>query len=154
MNINASWHEPIKLTAVANGNAIFSIDEDLLEEDAGCYVFYNQIGNSRRLIYIGRANNLCVRIKAQMNNVKLMMAVKNIGRGQKMLMYCTIKRRGGQNIEKALAILENNLIKHAFTEGHKLINIKGARIHFHEINFTGNRTSESLFGREILSPTR
>ena len=82
------------------------------------------------------------------------MGIKNSGRGNKMLICCTVKPKSGQKLDKIVGILEKNLIKYAFSEGHELLNIQGAKIHFHEISFTGNRTSESLFIRNILSPIR
>lgn len=153
MNINTFWHQPIYLEDGSKENYIFYVDEGQFPDEAGCYVFFSQYGERRRIIYIGRASNLRARTKNQFNNVKLMNGIKNFSKGYKMVMYCTIKTKRGQNLKKALEILEKNLIKYAFTEGHELLNIQGAKIHFHEIAFKGNRTSEDLFSRKILSPT-
>ena len=154
MNIYCEWHKVIYLNDGSKENLIFNIDETLLPDESGCYVFFNEYGEKRRIIYIGRANNLRQRIKEQLNNVRLMNGIKNFGKGYKAFIYCTIKPKRGQNLKKILEILERNLIKYAFTEGHELVNIQGAKIHFHEISFHGNRASESLFSRKILSPTK
>ena len=154
MNISASWSREISLKDGSKKNAIFLVEDEELPEEAGCYVFFNQFGNSRKIIYIGRANNIRARLRGQFNNLKLMIGIRNAGRGNKKLICCTVNPKSGQKQDKIIGILEKNLIKHAFTEGHELLNIQGAKIHFHEISFTGNRISESLFNRNILSPIR
>jgi len=81
-----------------------------------------------------------------------MNGIKKSGRGNKKLVYCTIRLKGGQKLDKAIVLLEKNLIKHAFTEGHELLNIQGAKIQYHEIGFKGSLTTLDLFGRCILVP--
>lgn len=154
MNIRAIWGEEILLHPDKKGNLIFEFPESELTDEAGCYVFYNRIRMRCNILYIGKASNIKARLNTQFNTVRLMNGIKKSGRGNKVLIYCTIKLKGGQKLEKALATLEKNLIKHAFSEGHELLNKHGSKIHFHEINFSGNRISQSLFGRNILSPVK
>ncbi len=154
MIIKAIWSPEIMLKNDKKENLIFEFPENSLPDEAGCYVFYNRLRTRCKIIYIGRATNIRQRLKGQFNSIKLMNGIKQSGRGKKVLIYCTLKLKGGQKLEKANTTLEKNLIKHAFSEGHELLNIQGAKIHFHEINFQGNRVSQSLFGKNILSPIK
>lgn len=154
MNIKATWSGEIFLKPDKKGNLIFEYPESELTDKPGCYVFYNRLRKRCNILYVGKASNIKRRLGTQFNTVKLMNCIKKSGRGNKILMYCTIKLKGGQRLEKTLATLEKNLIKYAFSEGHELLNKHGAKIHFHEIKFSGNRVSETLFGRVILSPLK
>jgi hypothetical protein len=156
MNINIVWLSPLDLVD-GSDNLTFGIGDQSIPDAAGCYVFFNQYGNSQRVIYIGKANSLSKRINHQFKtNVRLMNVIKNFPlRGYKKVMCCTISPRPGQRIQKILTIVEKNLIKHALTNGHELINIQGSRINFHEIKtLRGNRIAGSLFGRKILSQSK
>ena len=154
MNIKAIWHREISLKDGSKQDLIFQFPEEDLTDEAGCYVFYNRLRKRCKIIYIGRANNILDRLKGQFNSVRLMTNIKKSGKGKKVLMYCTLELKRGQQLAKALNTLEKNLINHAFSEGHELLNVHGAKIHYHEINFKGSRISESLFGRNILSPLK
>jgi hypothetical protein len=154
MNIKATWSNEIFLQLDNKGNLIFEFPETELTDEPGCYVFYNRLRKRCNILYVGKATNIKKRLNTQFNTVKLMNGIKKSGRGNKILMYCTIKLKGGQRLEKALATLEKNLIKYAFSQGHALLNKQGSKVHFHEIHFKGTLISQSLFGRTILSPLK
>jgi hypothetical protein len=152
MNIEIFWHNPTDLLEGKNG-LTFSVDNQHIPDEPGCYVFFNEYGNSKSMIYIGKATSLRERINHQFKtNVKLSNFIKDYGRGYKRVICCTIQSKSGQRIERILTIVEKNLIRQALTSGHELINIQGSKIYFHEITTVrGNRTAGSLFGRKILS---
>lgn len=153
MDISITWHNPLALIDGSKLSLTFTVEEAGIPDKPGCYVFFNQYGDSKHIIYIGQAKNLNSRVNQQFKtNVRLMNVIKEFGRGSKKLMYCTIKPKRAQRIERLLKIVEKSLIKHALTNGHELINIQGSKINFHEIESQrGNRTSEELFGRKMLS---
>ena len=155
MEISVTWYKPLNLEEEeTNDNSIYSIAIDQLPDEAGCYIFYREFGKSKTIIYIGRAQNIKARIKSQLNHLRLMKGIQNSGKGSKLLMFCTLNIKRGQNLVRVLGLLEKNLIKEAFAQGYELLNIQGSKIHFHRIVFSGNRTSEYFFNRSILSPDK
>jgi hypothetical protein len=154
MNIDAVWHRPINLSDGTKENLIFTIREEL-PESPGCYFFFNTHGNSDSILYIGRATRLNSRVWQQFTtNTRLMISIKKSKNGTKRLAYCTVKLKPGQKVAVVLELLERALIKHAFTAGHELLNIQGKNIAYHRISFVGNRTTQNLFGREMLNQIR
>ena len=149
MEINASWSSPIKLRVDKTKNLIYDIYLDGIPSSSGCYLFYNLHGKSYSCLYIGKADDLRIRIGQQLNNLKLMMGIKKNLNGNKFLIYCTIKPNKGQQLKKALRILENNLIKTALSNGNELLNIQGTKRKYDSIIFNGNRDSIKLIGRKI-----
>ena len=153
-NIYAIWHKPINLFDGSKENLIFIIKEDL-PDLPGCYVFFNTHGNSHSILYIGQANKLGIRVNQQFTtNTRLMLSIRKSKSGTKRLVYCTIKFKPGQKKKVVLDLMERALIKHAFTAGHKLLNILGVKIPYDRISFVGNWTTQKLFGREILNQSR
>jgi GIY-YIG catalytic domain-containing protein len=149
MEINAIWSNPTKLLDGSKRNLIYFFALDKIPQESGCYIFYNKHGNSYSALYIGQADNLKKRLEQQQNNVKLMMGIKNSTSGHKHLVYCTIKPKQGQKLNKVLKLVEDNLIDIALSNGNELLNIQGTRNKYDYIIFSGNRHSEKMFGRKI-----
>jgi excinuclease UvrABC nuclease subunit len=60
-------------------NMLYVLPSDYeIPSTSGIYCFYRKHGNCVCAVYIGKADNLEQRIKQQFNNVKLMMAKKNL----------------------------------------------------------------------------
>jgi len=76
MEIIAKWSKPINLIENTSEDQIFSIDQEI-PNDPGCYVFFNQHGNSFAILYIGKAKNLKARFKHQTNNLNLIKGIKD-----------------------------------------------------------------------------
>ncbi|WP_159455946.1 GIY-YIG nuclease family protein [Chitinophaga eiseniae] len=115
---------------------------------AGCYCFCNKYGNSISIVYIGKAKNLKKRIEQQfLNNVRLMIGLKNFGNGTRILMYCEVETR----MHEKLKILESQLIKSAAVNGHTLLNVHGTRkLVKHEIEFIKtNKAARTIFERKM-----
>jgi hypothetical protein len=150
MKIEAHWKKKIELKDGKKKNLIFYISTENLSEKPGCYVFYNKYGNSITVLYIGKADKLKRRIEQQFNNVRLMVGLANSMKGNKYLMYCeVVGNRKSKKLQKNLKRLEKELIKYATLEGHELLNQKGTKIRYHQIEFKGNRDSENMFGRNM-----
>ena len=150
MKINAHWEKAIKLKDGKKQNLIFQTEMNKLSENSGCYVFYNKHGNSITILYVGKADNLKRRIEQQLNNVKLMMGIKNSMYGKKYLMCCEVLgNKRAKRFLIAVKKLEKELIKYATLGGHELLNQIGTKIRYDQIEFTGNRDSEFMFGRKM-----
>ena len=150
MKIEARWHDPIALSDGKKNNLIYYTDTNIIPETSGCYVFYNKHGKSISILYVGKADNLRLRIDQQFNNLKLMMGIQNAINGRKFLMYCEVlgnpkAKKFKSNVKK----LEKELIKYATLEGQELLNKKGIKIKYDWIDFKGNRDSEDMFGRRM-----
>jgi hypothetical protein len=149
MEINAFWHKPIRLADGSKHNLLYYFPIDKVPESSGCYLFYNLHGKSYSVLYIGRADNLKKRLEQQMNNLKLMMGIRQNLNGKKHLIFCSAKLKQGQKIEKVLQVIESNLIKTALASGAELLNKQGTKKRYNSIVFKGNRQSERLVGRRI-----
>ncbi len=148
MKTKATWSYPIKLLSRKKHNLIYYINLDNIPEEPGCYVFYTKYAGSISMHYIGKANNLKSRIKEQLNNVRLMMGIKNYMNGKKFLMYFLVDG-GLKTKKKKIVKLEKQLIKYATLEGHELINKIGTKLKFDTVNFSGNMDSGKMFGRNM-----
>lgn len=145
MKFSAKWSKPLAFKK-GDINSIFSLDTSKIPKKPGCYVIYNMHGDHVTVLYIGKATGLRGRINGQLNNLRLMLGVKNSLAGKKYLIWCTLTKGSGR-----VLVFERSLIRHAMSEGHQLLNIQGTRrAYTHEINMKGNRTSERIFGRTIL----
>jgi hypothetical protein len=119
-----------------------------LEEVPGVYIFARKYKNETIPLYIGMAHNLEARIELQIyNNVLLMMAIQRAARGERILLIGELQPKSGQEIGKALRIVEATLIEHCLTEGYDILNKQGTKRPVHQIKFSGNRLATHLTGR-------
>ena len=139
MDIEIVWSSTIELVDDAYTNMIFLLPQKCqIPSQPGIYILGRKYGNSISVIYIGKADNLKGRIDQQLNNVKLMMALKNSGKGRKILMFGKVKTKPGQKRGKILSLLESNYIEYAKLSGNELVNILGVKNPYHEIINLGN----------------
>ncbi|WP_395008533.1 GIY-YIG nuclease family protein [Undibacterium sp.] len=149
MKIEIKWSKPIVL--VQDKNLIYSLSVlESVSDLPGIYVFARKYGDSLTPLYVGKANSLLKRVKGQLNNVKLMMQVKNWEKnGGRVLLVGYVANKGNQDIDKVLGIVESTLIEHFLAEGHPLVNIQGTKKQVHELTFRGNRFSETIAPRSM-----
>ncbi|MBZ0222694.1 MAG: hypothetical protein K8F35_06670, partial [Dokdonella sp.] len=76
--------------------------------------------------------------------------VKAAQNGSRFLLYCTVKAASREKAKKQVKIIEKSLILHAQSEGHELFNKRGTKLPTNSIQFSGNRTSESIAPRIML----
>ena len=147
MEIETNWSKPFILLDGASSNMVYALPENSeIPSTAGIYIFYRKHGGTISAVYIGKADNIAQRVKQQLNNVKLMMAIRNSGTGEKCLIYGKLKTKQGQRVKKIIKLLERKFIAFAKLNGHGLVNIHGTKPRFHEIRNSGN-----LDIRKILS---
>jgi hypothetical protein len=70
--------------------------------------------------------------------------------GGRYVICCEPWAKPGQELSKVLSIMEKALIDYFMAEGFDLKQKQGTKQTRHQINFTGNRTSEKLVGRNML----
>ncbi len=152
VNINARWSKPIELLDGSAQNAIYRIsDIDRLPETPGVYLFARRHGANVVPLYIGETANLKKRLEQHLNDIKVMKGIENAPGGKRLYLYAQVKTKRGQKIERVLDILQRALVEHALSVGHELLNIQLTRTKLNTINFEGNRTSQKLFTRKMLS---
>jgi hypothetical protein len=155
MEINISWYKPLQLSDGNSINLIYACEAvDEISEKAGIYVFSRKFGGSRIPIYIGQAQNLRRRIDQQLNNVRLMIGIKNEPNGKRELMIGKLQLDRGQQADKVLNIVESALMKSALSSGHELLNIQGTKNRAHVIKSNGKKKYHSPFPRTMNAESR
>jgi len=147
LKIEAHWHHPLALRE--DPGAIYLCRGlKSVPETPGVYVFGRVHGDKAKPLYIGRTTNLQKRLSQHLeSSTRLMVKVRDAPKGVRFFMSCEIKPKRGHQLEKVLRTLEEALIAHALAEGHQLFNKQGVLRPNHTIEFTGNRTSESIAPR-------
>lgn len=145
MKIDLKWEKPIRLREGATKTQIYSIANiSGLPRKPGIYVFARKFGKNVYPLYIGQATKLRGRIDGQLNNLKLMLGVKNAQAGKRTLLVARVRLKPGQQAEKVLNIVESALIKRALVQGHDLLNQQGTKTRVHTIRSKGNGYSRQL----------
>lgn len=154
MNITLRWGQRIRLLNGAADNLIYTLDIDVLPRRAGIYVFGRQRGRSIVPVYVGQATRIRGRVKKQLNNAKLMMALLNTPGRKKYLIYAEVIRKPGQNISQVLNIVEKALIEHALAEGHDIVNVQGTKRPRHRVTSTGSRSGRAWLPKRLTPAKR
>ena len=154
MNITLKWGQPIRLRNGAAENLIYTLDIDVLPRKVGIYVFGRQCGQSIIPVYVGQATRIRGRVKKQLNNAKLMVALLNTPGRKKYLTYAEIVGKPGQKASQALNVVEKALIEHALAEGHEIVNIQGTKRPKHRITSTGGRSGRTWLPRRLTPAKR
>jgi hypothetical protein len=150
MEIKVLWHKPMPLADGDDQNLTYRVDGlKAFEGIAGVYMFSRVYGQSLTPLYIGKALNLAALIKQQLNTVKLMNAVGKSRSGAKVLVIGEFQCKHGQTVDKCIRLVERAVIEHALAKGLELVNQKGTKTPYHEINFVGNTAAKSFTGRQI-----
>ncbi len=153
MKISVTWNPPISLTGEAR-DLCDSFKRDLLPEEPGVYIFARRYGPKITAVYVGKAESLRVRIRQQMNNNRLMRALDEAPKGERVLIYGTFGGKRGARIAKWLVTVEEALITHFTEQQHELINKRGVLLQFDEIEFEGSRIVTRATQRTLRVPKR
>lgn len=152
LNINATWSRPVELLDGSKHNAIYRVaDLVRIPETAGAYIFARRHGGNVVPLYIGETTNLRKRLEQHLNNVWVMKGIEGATAGKRLYLYCQVRTKRGQSIKSVLDVLQRALIEHALSAGHDLLNIQLTKTKVHRITFKGNRTSEKLAPRSMLT---
>jgi hypothetical protein len=155
MKIDLKWEKPLRMKDGSKQNSIYTISGlDRIAKKPGVYVLVRRFGNSVVPLYVGQALKLKSRIEQQLNNVQLMMGLKNSPSGHRYLLVGRLCLHPGQQKEKVLDVVESALIKHALAQGHDLLNQQGTKTKVHVIRSKGNRYSKQIAPLNMLAERR
>jgi hypothetical protein len=150
MELNIKWRKPIKLMNGSNENLIYKVkDLSSLSGIPGVYMFCRRYGKILTPLYIGKAENIAVRIKQQLNSTKLMKGIENALNGEKVLVIGEFVSKNRRNDKDSIAIIEKALIEHALSEGYEILNVQGTKTPTHGINFSGYSGAKAVTGPNI-----
>ena len=130
MNLKISWNKSIPMRKAIQ---IYSCNLDKIPNTPGIYIFARYYDSKYYALYVGQSKNLRGRVKGHLNNLKLMKYLEKARSGKRVIITGNVMIKGGQNLEKALSILERAFIRHFLAEGHYLVNHQGVRIRSHEV---------------------
>lgn len=150
MKIELNWSTPISLKSGRREGLIYNLDSlDSIPRKPGVYVFGRRKGKNFIPIYVGQSSKLRGRIKTELNNVRLMMGLKNSPGSLRYLSLGVYKGRPGQDPEKVLNIVEKALIKFALAEGYDILNKQGIKRREHKITSKGSSKRNRWFPRQM-----
>jgi len=150
MDLELRWLSPFDLVE-SRGNFIYEVDNfERIPDMPGIYVFGRDHGGAISPLYIGKAISLCTRIEQQLNNVGLMRAIQRAPNAYRVLYVAEFICKTGQNLDKAIAVIESALISAAMVEGFELINKQGTKTLAHTISSTGNREARSWLPENVI----
>lgn len=139
MEIYVEWHDALPLRDGSKEGLIYTCDLDEIPEDPGVYVFARKHGEHTCPLYIGQSHVLRRRIDSDLDRVRLMRGVEEASSGSRLLLFCTLNLRPGQQVDKVLDIVEYACISHALSEGHELLNKQGTSTRTHSIHCYGRQ---------------
>jgi len=139
MEIEIQWNKPIPFKKVNKGASIYDIDLEKVPDKKGIYVLARRYNRTYYALYVGESTVRTIRgrIRKHLNNLKLMRHLESAKSGERVLITGIPFPKGGQNSIKIIKIMEQAFIRHFMSEGHDLVNSKGTRIRYHEINSKG-----------------
>ncbi|NUE92389.1 GIY-YIG nuclease family protein [Acinetobacter seifertii] len=123
MQVELEWYEPIELGSSSTlKENVKNFDLSLIPEISGVYIFYREYGNYQEALYVGKSENIRMRMKSHFNSIKLVDGLIDTPKGQKKLIFAEVKTRS--DLGKALAQAEKGLINQLDDEKHPLLNRK------------------------------
>jgi hypothetical protein len=131
MKLTLDWNHSVKL-----GKFPYTVDLEDIPKTSGIYIFLRMYGETAEALYIGKATNLRGRIKQQLNNFRLLTAIKEASNGQRRLVFGEFVPKPGQKTAAALLLCEKALIRYYLAQGHELVNIQGTKLRYHELDST------------------
>jgi hypothetical protein len=137
MKLYLEWSRPIPMRDATRQNLIYSVPLEKIPTNPGVYVFGRRWGRQFEALYIGKANTVRGRVKAQLNNLRLMQHLKNAKTGRRVVMAGRIITKPGQQLDRCLPLVERALIRYFLSEGHDLVNKQGTRLRRHELLSSG-----------------
>tara|TARA_B100000315_G_C14539513_1_gene570149 strand:- start:493 stop:963 length:471 start_codon:yes stop_codon:yes gene_type:complete len=137
MKLHVEWNRLVQLKDAQWKNLIYEIDLEKLPRSPGVYVFGRKWGNSFEALYIGKAKDIRIRVRSQLNNLSLMQHIRHAKSGSRVLLAGQFISKPGQKEAKCLGLIERSFIRHFLSEGHDLVNIQGTQLRQHEIKSVG-----------------
>ena len=128
MDLNLAWHGSLPLTDDSKNNGVYAADLNAIPETPGIYVFLRVHGKTAECLYVGKATKLRTRVKAELNNSKLMQGIKKSATGKRHLFFAEFKARQGQQENRSLLTIKRTLIRYYLARGDQLLNIQGTRL--------------------------
>lgn len=151
MRIDLRWERPIRLRDGSRQNQIYlARGLERISKKAGVYIFARTFGKFIEPLYVGQALKVRDRVEFQLNNVRLMMGVKNAQAGRRILLVAYLKLHPGQQKGKVLDIVESAIIKHALAGGCELLNKQGVKTKVHMVLSKGNKSSKQVAPLRML----
>jgi hypothetical protein len=157
LHIDATWHAPFSIRRGRPGETLHWMCDELdnIPEDPGIYVFGRRHGVTFEPHYVGQAKQIQKRVLQQLRtNVPLITSLWHAKTGAREIMVCTLRAKRGQQLAKALDLMENTVIRAAIAAGHRLVNKRGTCQPTHEIGFSGNRAGCTISGKLVRVPIR
>lgn len=140
MNVELDWYDPIELGGSSTlKENVKNFNLALLPEISGVYIFYREYGDYQEALYVGKSENIRIRMKAHFNSIKLIDGLVDTPKGQKKLIFAEVKTRS--DLGKALAQAEKGLINQLDDEKHPLLNRKLMKDQYDYIISKGNALS-------------
>jgi len=134
MKLHVDWRKPLKLMDGSEEGLIYSLPIKRLPESSGIYMFARTHGKCFKPLYIGKATNIRMRVKQQLeSNVRLMKHLKSARTGRRIILVGVVVTKQAQQLQKVLKIIERAFIKRYLAEGHALVNKQGTRLKRHKI---------------------
>ncbi len=151
MKLKVYWHHPLNLRkGRRDENVVYACDElDSIPRKPGIYIFARRFGGAVIPMYVGQAVKLHGRVKGQLNNVQLMMGVRNMENGRRILLVGEFVPAPGQQVESALDVLERAYIENSLTGGYELLNKQGTRTPVHSLMSKGKKEFHNPFPRRM-----
>jgi hypothetical protein len=128
MKLALQWYKPLALKIDKDGNGIYTVTLGDIPTVPGIYLFLRTHGRKSEVLYVGKADQLRLRIKQQLNNLKLMKGIERAATGKRLLAFAKFIPKQAQQQTKALRRIETAYIRHYLADGHKLINKQGTKI--------------------------
>ncbi len=150
MRMNVDWAPALVLKDGAKESRIYTCNLLDIPQTPGVYVFGRTHGESFEALYVGKATVLQQRIKQQLNNLALMMHVKNAMRGDRVLVLGEWDKRGNEDTEKCLIIIERALIRHYLERDDDIVNKHGTRLKTHEICSVGSSARHGIPSKLVV----
>ena len=138
MQLEIFWNKPKPLTKGREYTQIYTCNLKKIPGTSGIYIFARYYDRKYYALYVGQSKNLKNRVKGHLNNLKLMKHLEKAKTGKRVIITGTVVTKGGQNLKKALNILERAFIRHFLSEGHDLVNHQGVKIPSHKIQSRGH----------------
>ena len=140
MNVELDWYDPIELGGSSTlKENVKNFNLALLPEISGVYIFYREYGDYQEALYVGKSENIRIRMKAHFNSIKLIDGLVDTPKGQKKLIFAEVKTRS--DLGKALAQAEKGLINQLDDEKYPLLNRKLMKHQYEYIISKGNALS-------------
>jgi len=134
LKLRLSWSKPSRLRDGSHDGLVYKVDDKVLPEDPGIYVFARTHGQSFEALYVGKATSLRGRVRSQLaNNVKLVRHLEKANAGHRVVVCGALRLKPGQKLKKALGVAEGAFIRYYLAQGHDLVNEQGMKIRRHEV---------------------